>query len=318
MKTEDIMKQTIVQYYGNVRYRQPLKDVTLYDWLTLYSHTMKDCIENIRDINKYDEVTAKQLKIDKLPCITLSAYFNGYRNKSNIRYYNSVICIDIDKADNEHITDWEETKLRIMQLPFVMYSSLSCRGEGIFCLVYYDTTKSFIKVWNSLERDFREIGINIDEACKDETRLRFISYDDKAYIRKEVEIYDNEYDKPEQTLTYTTDVTFNEDDYFTYKAIYYLIKECGYRSNTYNTWLLDAFRLSTLADYGKVLFMYLSQCSKGYNEAAALDKFSEAVRTNRMDKICLTHYFGKLKTKLGNNWKQIINEYTIDSNANNK
>lgn len=312
MKVEKILKETIIQYYGNIRYRQPLCDITLYDWVTLYSSRVKDIVEEIRQVNKSDEVSAKDIKSNKLPCVTLSAYFEGYRNTNNIKHYNPIICIDIDKGDNPNITDWEVVKKKVMSLPFVMYASLSCRGEGVFCFVYYDITKNFRKVWDSLQREFENIGIIIDEACKDVTRLRFASFDNKTFIKNEVEMYDKEYEKPVINNDRIFEGDFNEDDEFTCNAIYYLIKYCGYRSNTYNQWLLDAFRLATLKSYGKLLFMYLSECSEGYNESYALNKFEEAERSSKMEKTCLSYYFSKLKSYLGSDWKNIVYKYCED------
>lgn len=312
MKVEKILKETTIQYYGNVKYRQPLHDITLYDWITIYASKIKGIVEDIRRINITDEDAAKKIKSDKLPCVTMSAYFEGYRNTNNIKYYNPIICIDIDKADNPDIDDWNVVKRRVMELPYVMYASLSCRGEGVFCFVYYDTTKDFRRVWNSLELEFENLGIHIDDACKDPTRLRFASYDSTTLIKKDVEKYDKEYEKPVFHSENINVCDFNEDDEFTCRAIYYLIKECGYRSNRYDEWLLDAFRLATLKSYGKVLFMYLSECSSKYNERAALDKFEEAERSSKMDKRCLLHYFRKLKEHLGSDWKSIINTYCIN------
>lgn len=304
MKTENLLKETKVAYYGNMKYNKPLYDISLYDWITTYSLKHKDTIDYIRRTNAVDEKYAKALKGDKLPCVTISAHFDGYRQKSRLTYYNPVICLDIDKGDNPQITDWDELKQRLIKLPYIMYVSLSCRGEGVFCLAYYDTNKNFLKVWKSMRKDLLDMDIVIDDNCKDETRLRFLSYDDKAYIRKEVVAYDKEIEEEEKVYS-NDNTTINEDDVFIFNAIRLLINK-GYRANTYQTWLMDGFRLSTLGERGKILFMYLSQKSDNYDESVALDKFRECYRSSRMNKSCLIYYFARLKELLGSDWKNIV------------
>lgn len=313
MNVEQLLKNTLVPYYPKVNNNQHLNEISLWDWITFYSTKFMSIINTIRVTKKTDEKQSKLLKSKLLPCVSISARIKGTRKVENIYHHNPIICIDIDKGDNPNITDWNEVKKTVMQLPYVFFASLSCRGDGVFCFVYYDTNKDFIKVWKSLEQEFKQIGIVIDQNCKDEIRLRFISYDKDSKIRKDVTLYDKEYEEKEEqpklTMKYYNN-NLSTDDAFTYKAIYYLITELNYRADTYQEWLLDAFRLATFGTYGEILFMSLSQQSSNYSPRAAQNKFREAIKTTRMNKNCLSYYFSKLKTSLGPNWRQIIEEYS--------
>ena len=310
MKVEQILNETKVSLYGKATYNKPLKDISLMQWISFYADKSKDKVLKIREVNSYDEKSAKQMKLDLLPAISVTGHFPEYRRVYLADRMNPVICIDIDKDGNDDVIDWEKVKRDVMALPFVFYASLSCRGEGVFCYVYWDTTKDFLKVWYALERDFKEkLNITIDKNCKDITRLRFISYDSNTLIKKEVEMYSDEYEKYESCDTFDLNIKFNEDDLFIYKCIYHLIKECNYKSNDYNDWLQDGFRLATFGEYGKILFMMLSQLSDNYDEVDALKKWNECCRTSKKQKGCLTYYFKKLKDIYGQNWKQIIEKY---------
>lgn len=306
--TIELLKETYVNLYNKVTYNTSYRDISLYRWITYYADSKKDCILRLRELNKTEPETAKKMKVNNLPCISLTGHFCSYRRVDLADRMNPVICIDIDAGDNPDITDWEEVKRKVMSLDSVFYASLSCRGEGVFCFVYWNTERDFLKVWYALERDFKEkLGINIDVNCKDITRLRFLSYDSNTLIKKQVSIYEDEYDKYEYNRTeeiYSTKI--NEDDDFTYRAIYHLIKYCNYRSNDYNDWLQDGFRLATFGEYGKVLFMYLSQISDNYSQDIALKKFEECSRTTKKSKGCLAYYFARLKEYYGKDWRTKI------------
>lgn len=299
----------MVNYYGNVHYNTSKWDVSLLDWHLNYANKYKSVIEHIRLVNQVDPKHAKEIKTETLPCVSITGHFPTYRQVQRADRFNPIICIDIDKGDNPEITDWEELKCKLIELPYIVLTSLSCRGEGIYCYAYFDLNLDFKKVWYALERDFKEMGIRIDKNCKDITRLRFISYDSNIKVRKEVEPYNKEYDKEaEYQVNYTNDSsTWYVDDSFTFKAINHLITKCNYRSNDYYSWLQDGFRLATLGNqFGKILFMMLSQLSEGYNEAEALHKFNECVRSSRKTKSCLAYYFARLKEYYGDDWRTKI------------
>lgn len=310
----ELMHETKVSYYGKVTYVSPLCDISLFEWMTKYSVKNKGCIEMIRATNEVDKDRAKFLKTSNLPCISVTGHFPTYRRVDLADRINPVICIDIDKGDNPQIEDWEELKQKVILLDGVFLTSLSCRGEGIFCYVYWNTKKDFKKVWFALERDFKEkLSITIDPNCKDITRLRFCSYDKSMLVKKTVIMYEDEYmprGKYEREKTDDENTSFNVDDDFTFNAICYLINECNYRSNNYNDWLQDGFRLATLGmEDGKTLFMALSAASENYDEAAAEKKFEECYRTTKCDKSCLAYYFARLKELFGDEWRKKVIEY---------
>ncbi|MCH5234916.1 MAG: hypothetical protein J1E16_06450 [Muribaculaceae bacterium] len=308
MKLRELL-QTEISFYGKVRYNKAYKRITLLDWITTYANKNKDMVLTCRSLYDTNKETYKTLKTQNLPAVTICGIFDNYRNMNQITKQNNILAIDIDGKDNEGIEDWDKIKKEVFRIKGVFFSSLSVSGKGIFVLVHYDTELDFNKVYNSLTNDFKELGLVIDKNCKDLTRLRFVSYDDNAITyndrEKDIEPYNKEL---EQTININKiPSTYNEDDEFTYKCIYHLIKECKYRANKYEDWLQDAFRLATLGEIGFVLFMYLSQVSDNYNEYDAKLKWNEAVKTTRYDKSCLVYYLGKLKSIYGEGkWKEVI------------
>lgn len=283
------------------------KNIKLLDWFSYFSTKNENIINAIRQKYNIDPRIAKQMKSDNLCCITVTGFYEGYRTKGNLQHINPIIAIDIDKADNPQIEDWDKTKENISKLPYVFFTSYSCSGNGLFCLVYFDNTKPLLNIFNALYEDFLSMNINIDKACKDEARLRFISYDNNMLIRQgEVEQYNKEVIK-ETNISYNTNGQINESDEFIYMAIYHLITECNYKANDYVTWLNDCFRLATFGELGYILFRLLSQNSDNYNFEACNEKFKECSRTTRYDKSCLIYYFGILKKIYGKEWRTKLN-----------
>lgn len=305
----DILKQTKVNYYGNVKYNKPLCEITLFDWITKYSLKNKETINKIRELYNTDKKTAKKLKADYLPCITVTGKFNTFRRIDLCEELNPIIAIDIDYDDNTTITDWNKLKNKIAELPYVIMTSYSCSGKGLYCLVYFNKELNILNVFNSLKEEFNNMGVNIDTACKDITRARFVSYDDNILVRtNDVEMYNKELEEKVVEYTYKNDNT-NIDVQFAFKAISYLIIVDKYRSNTYQNWLLDGFRLATLGNVGKVLFMFLSKMSENYNECDAENQFYQCVKRTKMNVSSITYYYKKLKDIHGDSWITLVNTY---------
>ena len=284
--------------------------ITLDDWIHKVSPAAKKVIEDIRKTNETDPKAAKAMKTMNLPCCTISGVFEGDRKADKVTETNPIICVDIDVIPEGMTID--QLKKKVFELPYVFYVSLSARGEGVFALIYYNKNNDFLRTFKALEKDFKALGIEIDKACKDICRLRFVSWDVEPLEKEEVEMYDEEsieaFDIPQfdRQTEYHTFTPHLFDDWFTYKTIKYLINYCGYRADEYQDWLIDGFRLATFGEYGYHLFVLLSRSSDGFNSRVVENKWKECVRTTQMTKDCLAYYYGEAKKRLGSNWKNII------------
>lgn len=303
MKVNDLIKNN-VSLYKRVNETKSVT-ITLDDWLHKVSPAAGKCIKDIRKVNETDPKGAKAMKTANLPCVTISGLFEGERKANLVTRMNPVICVDIDVIPEGMTLD--TLKRKVFELPYVFYVSLSARGEGIFALIYYNTENDFLSTFKSLQYDFKMMGIEIDKACKDICRLRFVSWDEDVLEKDEVEMYDSEYLEAFMDPQFYKEVKYQEghiclDDWFTYKCIKYLINNCGYRADEYQDWLMDGFRLATFGDYGHALFMHLSQNSANFNEKVAERKWNECVKSTQMTKDCLIYYYGEAKRRIGNNW----------------
>lgn len=309
IKVKELLKRRI-SLYKRVNETVSMT-ITLDDWLHKITPAAEQAVKDIRMVNESDPKAAKAMKTANLPCCTISGVFEGERKAGSVTEVNPIICVDIDVIP--HGMSLDRLKEKVFALPYVFYASLSARGEGIYALVYYNLDRGFLDVFKSLQYDFKMMGIEIDRACKDISRLRFASWDENPLEKDEVEMYDGEYLEQFADPQYYKDSTERRqgpvhlDDWFTYKTVKYLINQCGYRADDYQDWLMDGFRLATFGDdYGHALFMHLSQHSANFNENVAERKWRECVRTTQMSKDCLTHYYAEAKRRLGDDWVSII------------
>ena len=146
---------------------------------------------NVEQIRKYTDLAKKQYKKSHLPCITPSGLFNKRSGTGLIRH-SGMICIDIDRKDNPEVRSWSKVKWDINTIPGLHYAGLSVSGNGLFAIIKIAHSERHLEHFWALEKDFRELGLVVDTACKDVCRLRCASYDPKPvfYLEENVEPYE--------------------------------------------------------------------------------------------------------------------------------
>ena len=116
--------------------------------------------------------------------------------------HSGLICVDIDRQDNLQIDNWDEVKQELSKLPQIAYASLSVSGNGYFVIIplrYPDYHKG---QFEKLKRDFERMGIVIDRACGDVSRMRCLSYDAEPYINANAIPYEGYYAEPKPAASY--------------------------------------------------------------------------------------------------------------------
>lgn len=324
MTLEEILNKQVDIFRSGVYSGKVWYTTTLRYFLSKLTIKNKDKIDKIRILNKKDEKKAKELKKQELVACTISATFDESRVLHRVKELNGLIAIDIDKDKNIGL-DVNKAKKDVISLPFVAMTMLSCRGEGIWCLVPYNKNNDFRETFLALKEDFYNKGYIIDE-CKDETRLRFVSYDDNILMRKNTEIYNKtiHIDKTVKNVnntdnSITRDIDYNAKDWILTKedlkditvAVYLLTNFCGYTSDKYDEWLLDGFRLATIPnkEIGIKLFTMISKNSDNFKSIKDVeDKFEECCKTTKYRTNILGYYINKIKEYYGLEWRIKANE----------
>lgn len=177
------MKKTIVSKFTNYRSTSPTS-INLWDWL--HDDSYKDFVYKIRTLSDKDQI--RKLK-SELPCITPSGQFM-LRSATALLEHSGYICIDIDGGDNLHLTDFENVKNELKKVKNISYTALSVSGKGVFCLIRIKYPHKHKEHFEALKIQFSNIGITIDKACADVSRLRGYSYDENAYFNEEAIIFE--------------------------------------------------------------------------------------------------------------------------------
>ena len=177
-----------------------LNEYTLYNAIML-GRNCKEEIEAVRRIDRSkDEIAYKQAK-EKVLSFTPSCLcpIGGSAKAENVEHVNPLIAVDLDEKDNKGLSI-EEMRKRVNSLPYVMYSSLSVGGRGMYALIPIaeENKNDFKAVFKALESDFKALGLTLDGSCINVNRERYMSIDDNEYWNTKCDIYTRKLNIPTQ------------------------------------------------------------------------------------------------------------------------
>lgn len=178
-----------------------LKTSSLYNSIIMGKEHKKE-IEAVRMIDRQaNESEYRQAKA-KVLSFTPSCYCTIGGTAKDVECINALIAVDLDAKDNEGVTI-EEMRIKINSLPYVMYSSISVGGKGMYALlpIKEENKNDFKGVFNALNEDFKALGLTLDSSCVNVNRERYMSYDDNEYWNTKCEIYTKKISIPTQVNT---------------------------------------------------------------------------------------------------------------------
>ena len=251
----------------------PTAECTLAEFLQLGLKQHKDTIDHIRSIE--DKSERNRLKTTLLPSGSISVCLTTRESSKpldqRITQYNPLIVLDFD-----NLPDIEAAKQTLASLPYIYYAGLSVSGRGLFAIIPiaaadHTQHKTY---FHALEKEMQTLGLTIDKACKDITRLRVISYDENPYINPDCTTYTlYETATPEQDPEETT----TEDlEALKLEEHISLWEEQQIPLDDYDQWITVGMALSRLGEPGRQAFHRVSRYSDKYTTEAtdkAFDKF---------------------------------------------
>jgi len=136
-------------------------------------------------------------------CCTIKA--GHTRGKNNISEMNGFYLADIDSDVDDALFD----ELKNDKYTCVIHRSAGGKGVCIFVKI---NPKKFLESFYDLAQYYLDnYNISIDEACKDEVRARFVSYDPYVYENPSSQKFISTYKKPREKPK--QDYLFAEDDF---------------------------------------------------------------------------------------------------------
>ena len=271
----DIFQTHISVYNGvtdNTGTRMPLGTF-------LFCKEYKDDILRLGAV--FDKEKRNALK-RSLPQATISGVFSPTRAKNNLSQHSGLICVDIDAKDNPDILDWETLKQDLSVLPQIAYCALSVSGKGLFLVIPLRYPEKHLQQFRQLQIDFRKMGIMIDSACSDITRLRCLSYDEHPIINENATLYEGVYvEKPKHKSFPTCFIYEGENTSAEVAVCCRKIQQCGIDiTASYDDWLKVGCALATLGESGRSLFHICSRQNAKYNAAKTDKMFTDLLRRN--------------------------------------
>lgn len=245
----------------------------------LFCKEYKDDILRLRAV--FDKEKRNALK-RSLPQATISGVFSPTRAKNNLSQHSGLICVDIDAKDNPDILDWETLKQDLSVLPQIAYCTLSVSGKGLFLVIPLSYPEKHLQQFRQLQIDFRKMGIMIDSACSDITRLRCLSYDEHPIINENATLYEGVYVEKPKHKSLPTCFIYEGENTSAEVAVYCRkIQQCGIDiTASYDDWLKVGCALATLGENGRSLFHICSQQNAKYNAAKTDKMFTDLLRRN--------------------------------------
>lgn len=195
--TPDFINKTEVSIMGE---HKVLNTTSLYNAIAMGS-ICKEEIEAVRMIDRQaNESEYRQAKA-KVLSFTPSCLCTIGGTAKDVECVNALIAVDLDEKDNKGLSI-EEMRKKINSLPFVMYSSMSVGGRGMYALIpIAEANKNDFKaVFKALEEDFTKLGLKLDSSCINVNRERYMSYDKAEYWNTKCEIYDKKISIPTQVI----------------------------------------------------------------------------------------------------------------------
>ena len=281
----------MISKFAGYRNPIPVTSISLYEFFTDYSH--KDIVKYIRTLDDKEEI---KLMKAKLPAITVSGLFQT-RNALGLINHSGYICVDIDGADNKHISDFNMIRDELKKCLNIAYASLSVTGRGVFCLIPLKEPEKHKEHFEALKIIFKTFGITIDKACGDVTRLRGYSYDPDAYFNENAVTFtqtvehqaETSHTRPPKTIINTSHNKIgnstNKAGNNTHSRVMKIITEINSKgidiTESYHDWFQVACALGhEFGESGRDMFLLVSQNNPSYNPDAADNLFSECLQRN--------------------------------------
>lgn len=272
--------------YSNRVHDMNTRNCNLWQFLTTTNSELQNSLSIIKQTT--DKKERQDAKKRLLPIITPSVTLRGKRDTEHISGYTDIICIDIDKADNP---DNMDKVLNILKsLPYVALAQRSASGEGYCAFIPIKSGYNHYEHFLALEKDFADMGITIDKACKDAVRARYYSYDEDRYVNPACSVYvkrlaaqSKERDKSNLTQQVVEPV-YNMTTVSSGDWVSDLDKACleldGYDvCPSYHAWVEVGSALAKeLGENGRVYFHKLSKGYSQYDVAETDDKYSELMQ----------------------------------------
>lgn len=239
-------------------------------------------VETVRALSDPDQI--KEAK-KRVPAVAPSALFDGRRGMAYVQQHSGVINLDIDNKENPGIAE-PATRARVYADQFVFAGHVSVSGRGLSIYVQIDPAQheaAFLQ----LEAYFLAAwGVHVDPACKDVSRLRFVSYDAAIYRNPEARpfrIRRKRFSPAHRPARRPVDRAAIQDSGPYFEAVLSQILAAGYDlTGGYDEWVKIGFAIaSEYGEAGRQYFHEISQFHPRYKPKEVDRQYSRCLQNGR-------------------------------------
>lgn len=277
--------------YRSAKDRIGTGDMTIAEFLL--GERWKEPVLRLRDmVAEYGPLEAKKhedykLTKQQLPGATLSGLFLR-RKVDCLIQHTGFVAIDIDLGDNTSIGNFGTILRTLRHRAEVAMYMRSCSGTGYFALIPLAYPEHHKEQFRALQKEYAAMGIVLDNACSDITRIRFASYDEHPYVNEQAIPYMG-VDLGSQTLAPRAAVYGGHVDSMDSKvqAVETLVSKLEMHhidiTDSYNDWYRIGFALANLPNpIGRQMFHRVSAICKKYNPQECDKKFDTLQRPEKI------------------------------------
>lgn len=290
------MKTPLISYYKNALSRECV-NVPLLSFLTSTKH--RAAIDTLRAAVAAGEPDSeiKRLKMG-LPAGTISGVFAGEHKATNLVQHSGFIALDIDFKENTHVRNFGDVKSEMCKLEEVYYCGLSCTGRGFYAVVPLRYPNKHLEQFKALSHILNGMGLVIDNACKDVSRLRFYSHDANHYLNTAAKPFEGVYSEIPPKYPKKTAGIFTS----TLDSSNHLHGLCNWVQNTgidftptYGIWFeVGAALANEMGEQGRCIFHILSSNHANYTYPDTDKFYSELLRHSYPFKFATIWHYAKL------------------------
>lgn len=226
-------------------------------------------------VKQYRETKDSSFK-KTIPCYTPSGVFS-HRSIDGLTEYTGILSLDIDKKDNPDI-DLQAIMNQLESNDYIRCYHKSVGGEGYAVYIEVDSEPEYHnQAFEAVEKAFRDkYGIIIDKACKDVSRLRFVSADSKLYYNRKSKQLHIEVKKIYERNQYDNNTG---DDVYLIRLLDRIVDSGIDITDIYSDWVKLAFGIANaLGEDGRTYFHTISQASNKYSYKTTEKLYNDALR----------------------------------------
>lgn len=271
---------------SNRVFNTTMTQCNLWKFLTTTTQELQDSLAQIRATTGKER---QDLKTQLLPIVTPSVVVNGKRDTDHINGYTNIMCIDIDKKDNPNMA-LDTILEKLKRLPYVAVAQKSASSEGYCVFIPIKYANNHTEHFLALEKDFADMGIVIDKACKDVVRARYYSFDADRYVNPACSVYvkrarmQNGSKDKTTTVSYTTPTVYSTPTISRDDLVVELDKACTGIEQlnvcpSHQVWVEVGCALAKeLGEQGRAYFHRLSQGYPTYSTEETNCKYDELLQ----------------------------------------